>query len=77
MVRAIKGSVFDVVVDLRRTSKTFGKHYHLELSETNKTQLWIPPGMAHGFLALSDFAEVNVTKPVVRIVINGIKILKD
>ena len=58
LVRAIKGSVFDVVVDLRRTSKTFGKHYHLELSETKKTQLWIPPGMAHGFLALSDFAEV-------------------
>ena len=58
LVRVIRGSIFDVVVDLRKASKTFGKHYHLELTESNKTQLWIPPGMAHGFLALSDFAEV-------------------
>ena len=58
LVRVIRGSIFDVVEDLRKTSKTFGKHYHLELTERDKTQLWVPPGLAHGFLALSDFAEV-------------------
>lgn len=57
LVRAIKGRVFDVVVDLRSGSKTYGKWYGVELTEENKKQFLIPKGFAHGFLVLSDFAE--------------------
>ena len=57
LVRAIKGSVFDVAVDLREGSKTFGKWFGVELTEENKKQFLIPKGFAHGFLVLSDVAE--------------------
>ncbi len=57
LVRVIKGSVFDVVVDLRKDSETYGKWYGIELSEENKKQFFIPEGFAHGFLVLSDVAE--------------------
>jgi len=57
LVRVIKGSVFDVAVDLREGSKTFGKWYRVELTEENKKQFLIPKGFAHGFLVLSDTAE--------------------
>ena len=57
LVRAIRGAVFDVAVDLRRKSPTFGRWVGTELSEENCRQLWIPVGFAHGFLVLSDFAE--------------------
>ncbi len=54
LVRVIKGSVLDVVVDLRKDSKTFGKHYKHVLSGEHKEQLYIPEGFAHGFLVLED-----------------------
>lgn len=54
LVRAINGSVFDVVVDLRRSSGTFGQWIGVELSEDNMRQLYVPPEFAHGFLALSE-----------------------
>lgn len=57
LVRVIKGSVFDVAVDLRSDSATYGKHYGIELTEENKKQFLIPRGFAHGFLVLSDVAE--------------------
>ena len=57
LVRAIKGAVFDVAVDLRKGSPTFGKWYGIVLSEENKKQFLIPRGFAHGFLVLSDTAE--------------------
>ncbi len=57
LVRVIKGSVFDVAVDLRSTSSTYGKWYGVELTEENKKQFYIPEGFAHGFLVLSDVAE--------------------
>lgn len=57
LVRVIKGSVFDVAVDLRSGSTTYGKHYGIELTEENKKQFLIPRGFAHGFLVLSDVAE--------------------
>jgi len=57
LVRVIRGSVFDVAVDLRSESKTYGKWYGLELSEDNKKQFLIPRGFAHGFLVLTDSAE--------------------
>lgn len=56
LVRVIKGTVLDVAVDIRRSSPTFGKHVMVELSEDNKRQLFIPRGMAHGFLVMSDEA---------------------
>lgn len=56
LVRVIKGCVLDVAVDLRKESKTFGKHVMVELSENNKRQFFIPRGFAHGFLVLSDEA---------------------
>ncbi|HGF7375882.1 TPA: dTDP-4-dehydrorhamnose 3,5-epimerase, partial [Vibrio cholerae] len=57
LVRVIRGSVFDVAVDLRSGSKTYGKWFGVELSEKNKKQMWIPKGFAHGFLALEDGTE--------------------
>ena len=57
LVRVIRGSVFDVAVDLRKDSKTFGKWYGIELTEDNRKQFLIPRGFAHGFLVLSDTAE--------------------
>ncbi len=57
LVRVCHGAVFDVVVDLRQSSATFGNWAGVELSAENKKQLWIPPGFAHGFLVLSETAE--------------------
>ena len=57
LVRAVRGSVFDVAVDFREGSATYGKWYGVELSEENKKQFLIPEGFAHGFLVLSDEAE--------------------
>ena len=57
LVRAVKGSVFDVAVDLREGSKTYGKWYGVVLSAENKKQFFIPKGFAHGFLVLSEHAE--------------------
>jgi dTDP-4-dehydrorhamnose 3,5-epimerase len=57
LVRVTVGSVFDVAVDMRKDSSTFGKWVGVELSAENHKQLWVPPGFAHGFLVLSDTAE--------------------
>ena len=57
LVRVVAGEVFDVAVDLRRSSPSFGKWVGVILSAENKQQLWVPPGFAHGFLVLSDTAE--------------------
>jgi dTDP-4-dehydrorhamnose 3,5-epimerase len=58
LVRVVRGKVLDVAVDLRRSSPTFGKWVHEELSEDNYRQLWIPPGFAHGFYVLSESADL-------------------
>ena len=57
LVRVLKGEVFDVAVDLRKDSPTFGQWYGVELTEENKKQFYIPEGFAHGFLVLSEEAE--------------------
>ena len=57
LVRVTRGSVYDAVVDLRRSSSTFGDWFGLELSEQNQRMLWVPPGFAHGFLVLSETAD--------------------
>ena len=57
LVRAAAGAVFDVAVDIRRDSPTFGAWVGVELSADNQRQLWIPPGLAHGFLVLTDSAD--------------------
>lgn len=57
LMRVCQGAVFDVVVDLRESSTTFGQWYGIELSAINKKQLWIPVGFAHGYLTLSEHAE--------------------
>ncbi|RYF53395.1 MAG: dTDP-4-dehydrorhamnose 3,5-epimerase [Comamonadaceae bacterium] len=57
LVRVTRGAVFDVAVDIRRSSPTFGQWAGVELSESNHRQFWVPPGFAHGFLVLSDSAD--------------------
>jgi len=57
LVRVIAGEVYDVAVDLRKSSPTFGQHVGVHLSADNKQIFWVPPGFAHGFLVLSDMAE--------------------
>jgi dTDP-4-dehydrorhamnose 3,5-epimerase len=58
IVRAIVGAIYDVAVDIRYWSPTFGQWVGIELTAKNKVQLWIPPGFAHGFYVLSEYAEV-------------------
>ncbi len=57
LVRVIDGDVFDVAVDLRKSSPTFGKHVGVHLTAENNRQLWVPPGFAHGFVVLSETAQ--------------------
>lgn len=57
LVRVVSGTVFDVAVDIRRSSSTFGRWVGVELSESNHRQLWVPAGFAHGFLVLSETAD--------------------
>ena len=57
LVRVARGAVFDVAVDIRRSSPTFGQWVGVELTEDNQHQLWVPPGFAHGFVVLSESAE--------------------
>jgi dTDP-4-dehydrorhamnose 3,5-epimerase len=59
LVRAAVGTIFDVAVDLRRSSVTFGKWVGVTLSDTSHDMLWVPPGFAHGFLVLSDTADFH------------------
>lgn len=59
LVRAIKGKVYDVAVDIRKDSKTFGEYVSVILSEKNRKQFYIPPGFAHGYLALSNDTEIT------------------
>ena len=58
LVRVVRGSVFDVTVDLRRSSSTFGQWVGVELSEESHRQVWVPPGFAHGFVVTSESADV-------------------
>jgi len=59
LIRCTYGSIFDVIIDIRKNSNTFGDWTYSELSSENKNQIWVPEGFAHGFLVLSDFAEVQ------------------
>ena len=58
LVRCVKGRIYDVAVDIRKNSKTFGQYVKIELSEDNKQMLFIPEGFAHGFVALTDDVEI-------------------
>ena len=57
LVRVVRGSAYDVAVDVRKSSPTFGRWVGVELSEDNQLQLWVPPGFAHGFVTTSDSAD--------------------
>lgn len=57
LVTVLRGKVFDVAVDIRKGSPTFGRWFGIELSDENRLQLWVPPGFAHGFCVLSDVAD--------------------
>src|SRR4051812_36583696 len=57
LIRVVSGEVYDVAVDIRRASPTFGKSVGMMLSAENKRMLWVPPGLAHGFLVTSDYAD--------------------
>lgn len=57
LMRVVQGTIYDVVVDMRRSSPSFGEHVSIELSAENKRLLWVPEGFAHGFLVVSDTAE--------------------
>ena len=57
LVRVVTGRILDVVVDIRKLSPTFGQYFSIELNDQNHLQLWMPPGMAHGFVVLSDTAD--------------------
>lgn len=57
LLRVLRGSIFDVAVDIRQTSSTFGQWVGFEMNEHDSRQLWVPPGFAHGFLVLSDSAD--------------------
>lgn len=59
LIRVVKGKVLDVVVDCRKSSATFGQWLSVELSEQSKKQLWIPPGLAHGFVSLAEITDVE------------------
>lgn len=59
LVRVLSGAIFDVAVDIRPDSRTFGQWFGLELNDENRLQLYIPPGFAHGFATLSDLADVS------------------
>jgi dTDP-4-dehydrorhamnose 3,5-epimerase len=58
LVRCTRGALFDVAVDIRRGSPSFGRWFGIELSDANKTMLWIPPGFAHGFCAMEDGSDL-------------------
>jgi len=58
LVRVLQGSIFDVVVDIRKNSMSYGKWFGIKLSAENHKQIWVSPGLAHGFLVLSDAAEI-------------------
>lgn len=59
LIRCTRGKIFDIAVDIRMSSPTFGKWFSIELNEENKRQLYIPPGFAHGFYTLTELAEVQ------------------
>mgnify|MGYP006077579397 FL=1 len=59
LVKVVKGEIFDVIVDLRKNKKSFGKYLSFRLSDKNQNQLWVPPGFAHGFCVLSKEAKVE------------------
>lgn len=59
LIRVVRGKILDIIVDCRRESATFGQWFSTELSEESKCQLWIPPGLAHGFVSLSNTTDIE------------------